>query len=449
MDTKNNHVQGYDENFVEKEEIETKYRCPICFLVMKDTVQTYCGHKFCQECLSDWMKESEKTCPICKNKLNKTQIFHDICTSKEIFALMVYCRNSDQKCTWKGPLKQLDAHIKDECLFTIIDCPNNCCQQILRNQIDEHNKDICPNRKIECEHCQESFKLSYMSQHLEICHMFPLECELCHDSEKITRAKMEDHLNNYCHASQMKCPFEVTGCKYQDLRQQMKKHLEDNNIKHMRDLVTMIGPVEKYQELQKDLQDIQFKMATTEIETSIATDRIKNLAKVMDERVYKNMDVLRGIICNGTYIWKIFNWSQEVQRARFEPKYEFFSLPFYTSAFGYKMCLRINPMTTESTVSIYVHLMKGEWDDTLEWPFFGSIQVTMLDRIGNCHMINKMKVDNGELETFQKPKYNEMVKSTGYGFPFFIKLEEMNMIKGFIKDNTVLIKCVIKSYDRC
>ena len=63
------------------------------------------------------------------------------------------------------------------------------------------------------------------------------------------------------------------------------------------------------------------------------------------------------------------------------------SRPFYTHSRGYKMCLRVtangqgNGKGTHITVAVY--LMKGEYDDQLEWPFRGDITIQLLNQQGD------------------------------------------------------------------
>ena len=63
------------------------------------------------------------------------------------------------------------------------------------------------------------------------------------------------------------------------------------------------------------------------------------------------------------------------------------SQPFYTHTQGYKMCLRViangqgSGKGTHITVAVY--LMKGEFDDQLEWPFRGDITIQLLSQQGD------------------------------------------------------------------
>lgn len=61
-----------------------------------------------------------------------------------------------------------------------------------------------------------------------------------------------------------------------------------------------------------------------------------------------------------------------------------YSKPFYTHARGYKMCLAVHANGIASVkgkyVSVFVHLMRGEFDDELVWPFQGKIRVCLLNQ---------------------------------------------------------------------
>ena len=64
-----------------------------------------------------------------------------------------------------------------------------------------------------------------------------------------------------------------------------------------------------------------------------------------------------------------------------------YSPPFYTHHAGYKLCLRIDAngdqQGRQSHVSMYVSLMKGEYDVHLCWPFRGEVIVQLLNWLEN------------------------------------------------------------------
>ena len=108
---------------------------------------------------------------------------------------------------------------------------------------------------------------------------------------------------------------------------------------------------------------------------------------------------------------------------------EWYSAPFYSHFGGYKMCLRVfaNGIgACEGThVSVYTHLMKGENDDNLKWPFRGTIKVTLLNQLQpDNHHLSSITYDENTSEV-----YNARVKerrSGGWGSYKFIPHTELS-----------------------
>ncbi len=81
-----------------------------------------------------------------------------------------------------------------------------------------------------------------------------------------------------------------------------------------------------------------------------------------------------------------------------------YSSPFYTSLKGYKLCLSfaVNGIGDGkgNHVSVYACLMKGEYDDSLTWPFLGTVTFELLNQLNvsqsvgvviTYHMSNDVK----------------------------------------------------------
>lgn len=49
-------MPGYDAKQLDDLDDKYRYCCPICFDLMKKTVQTCCGHRFCGECFQKFNK---------------------------------------------------------------------------------------------------------------------------------------------------------------------------------------------------------------------------------------------------------------------------------------------------------------------------------------------------------------------------------------------------------
>ena len=66
---------------------------------------------------------------------------------------------------------------------------------------------------------------------------------------------------------------------------------------------------------------------------------------------------------------------------------EWFSEPFYSHPHGYKLCLKVDAnglYNTKGThVSVGVRLMRGEFDDNLQFPFYGKISIQMINSLNS------------------------------------------------------------------
>ena len=84
---------------------------------------------------------------------------------------------------------------------------------------------------------------------------------------------------------------------------------------------------------------------------------------------------------------------------------EWYSAPFYSHFGGYKMCLKVYANGSGdgkgTHVSVFTHLMKGENDDNLKWPFRGTITVTLLNQLqSNNHHSKTIKYNENASEAF-------------------------------------------------
>ena len=107
------------------------------------------------------------------------------------------------------------------------------------------------------------------------------------------------------------------------------------------------------------------------------------------ERACVNVQLLKGELCDlqkefqlsktyihndGTYLWRIDNIHEVFFNAKnaSQPTY-IISPSFYTSKYGYKLSLKLyinGDKTVRNThLSLYVTIMRGEYDSLLKWPF--------------------------------------------------------------------------------
>ena len=134
-----------------------------------------------------------------------------------------------------------------------------------------------------------------------------------------------------------------------------------------------------------------------------------------------------------------------------------YSPPFLTHKDGYQMCVRIkaNGSTEvfDTHLSLYVHLMAGENDSQLTWPFTGAVTVQMRNQHeDHTHLERTIQMDESVNKGLKLGRViNGVPTSTGgvaaregQGIDMFVpqKHLEYNEEKGiqYLKDDTLIIR---------
>ncbi len=104
----------------------------------------------------------------------------------------------------------------------------------------------------------------------------------------------------------------------------------------------------------------------------------------------------------------------------------YYSPPFYAAK--YKMCLSVdvggNGAQKGKHVSVYACLLKGEHDDTLEWPFLGDITVQVLNwQRDRGHFQNVLSLDEGSQNNGRV--MTEATEPAGYGEPKYMPISTL------------------------
>lgn len=83
---------------------------------------------------------------------------------------------------------------------------------------------------------------------------------------------------------------------------------------------------------------------------------------------------------------KVNDLNRRTREARLGRTLSLYSPPFYTSPHGYRICLRAylnGDGTGRGThVSLYIVIMKSEYDDLLSWPFAYHVNLSLINQVG-------------------------------------------------------------------
>ena len=121
-----------------------------------------------------------------------------------------------------------------------------------------------------------------------------------------------------------------------------------------------------------------------------------------------------------------------------------YSLPFYSRDKGYKLQLKVvangSGSGKETHLSLFVYLLKGEYDDQLQWPFNANITVQLLNwSRDKSHEEKTIPYHTAPLEYRTRVTEGNTVPS-GIGYHQFIShsvLESVSSDIRYINDDSV------------
>ncbi|XP_069039533.1 TNF receptor-associated factor 2-like isoform X2 [Lepisosteus oculatus] len=146
---------------------------------------------------------------------------------------------------------------------------------------------------------------------------------------------------------------------------------------------------------------------------------------------------------DGVFVWRISDFTKKRQDAIAGRAPAMFSPAFYTSKYGYKMCLRIylnGDGTGRGThLSLFFVVMRGQNDALLKWPFNQKVTLMLLDQNNREHIIDAFRPDVTS-SSFQRPVSEMNIAS---GCPLFCPLSKLDSKNSYIRDDTIFIKAIV------
>ena len=163
-----------------------------------------------------------------------------------------------------------------------------------------------------------------------------------------------------------------------------------------------------------------------------------NPRKLIDRSIPQTASLTRGPSNNTYYIFKITEVAQHREN----------ETPIFTDAvYNYPqermVGIRIYPRGVGSGrgthVALFIHMIKGDYDNSLVCPFSGTIIVSVLDQScsGDHPHISQIIQATPNLSAFKQPR--EAICHTGYGFERFAPIEKFFGAR-YVKDDKLLLR---------
>ena len=371
---------GFECDFVEKPPTTfPQSECPICLLVLKEPYQaTCCGKSFCKRCIHR-IKAANQACPTCNEK--NFDLFPNKGLKQSLYDFQVYCTHKSKGCEWIGELRELDNHLNSDppadkslqgCPYTLVNCPLSCAG--------------CGNgvyRKDAKSYADDKLLGHVMIQSAQIKDVIAKLARLeaaCEQGMTKLNTTFEQRMTN------LEAAFEQRMTKLEVAFQQGMTKLE-NKISELDGMMVASKPQPVGQPQQSD-------------------GRVTGICKpVVAEFTMTNFEEHKR---DGD-IW--------------------YSPHFYTHPNGYKMCLRIDANGTGSGrgthLSVFVCLMRGEFDDRLKWPFRGNISIKLANQEEDKDHIVKTVRFTVTVQPFYCQRVMKDKPSLGYGCGQFLPFTKL------------------------
>ena len=384
---------GLDYNFVDSPPEDL--HCSICLLVLcEPELTSCCGNHFCHACVKQIQAE-HRPCPLCNDPGFSTML--DKYFVRKVNELKVSCTQKDNGCPWIGPLGSLKHHLDlrtGDCKFMIVECPYRCGERLHHCELTQHQLN-CPRRPYICKFCDYNGVFEDMSaKHWKECDKYPLPCPNHCGEPDIQRRYMKHHVTAECPLQTIECEYAYAGCQIQALRKDMPQHVGDCVENHLAMVSKKClhlcqefpaeyqkGMEERLKDRDAQIQDLTQKLQTHKHEVENLRSRLDTVQEEVEE--LKNDSVqLKSIVFVPPFQFVMTDFEKYKRNEQ-----QWIGPPFYTHIGGYCMCISVDAIGTDdgygTHFSVYVNLMKGEYDSHLRWPFRGSVTIELLNQRKN------------------------------------------------------------------
>ncbi|XP_012934910.1 TNF receptor-associated factor 2 [Aplysia californica] len=229
-------MKGYPKNIFKNGKDAEKFQCNYCKNVLRNPLQSECGHRFCEGCRDEMRSLVQPVrCGAClaedvdpeESILNLDAMFADKAAIREMRKLEAKCPNPN--CSWSGQFLQYQEH-ENSCEKRLVLC-SLCGMQVSQGQLAKHQKDQCPKRQVECPFCKQKMTYDEREKHNDNCPNAPIKCDKCF--AMVPRSEMSKHLESECSHREIECPD--PDCKAKMPRHQFQTHFTKHESlpKHM------------------------------------------------------------------------------------------------------------------------------------------------------------------------------------------------------------------------
>ena len=231
-------------------------------------------------------------------------------------------------------------------------------------------------------------------------------------------------------------PLDTERQTHQEVPFQQRDDINNFMAEKIQEMKAMLmsSMQEEFEVRDKELKSLRSQMMKLD-------DQIRSKNAELEDRDFR-LALVENSNHDGSIIWKIPQFSQRRADAESGKYTSIFSLPFYSGRYGYKMCLHLyiigDGIGKGTHLSLFFVVMRGEFDNILQWPFTHKVTFKLINQTGGRDIIDTLQPDPAS-SAFRKPKSDMNVAS---GCPLFVSHTELEG-GGFVVDDAIFIKCEV------
>ncbi|XP_056304562.1 TNF receptor-associated factor 5 [Danio aesculapii] len=366
-------------------------------------------------------------------------------------------------CKQNFPVSLMMGHQKSSCPEVEVPCSNMCTQMIKRHKLPAH-ADECLEVETDCVYknygCTVRDKRGKVQVHENT--EFGAHVRLVLESNTKLEKQMEQlQQDMLVQQGVLKDKSLVVSSLDRDVSlcdntlTTLQRSVEEQRVRicsvqrELRDLRGVLGSElkEELPRLQASLDSLRQQVAVTESlrehlgALEQTCERHTRLLDIHVEQLQCNEQRLRQLESSsydGKLIWKVRDYWH-----RKESGTVLNSSPFYTSRSGYKLSVKAylggDGSGRGSHMSLYITIMRGDFDSLLPWPFRQNITLTLLDQSGTRNHMSRTFIPDVNSDSFHRPTSDANVAT---GFTRFISHSDLENPRNavYVRDETLFIK---------
>ena len=449
---------GYDCTFLEPPK-ELQYECVICKNVLRHPchLDCDCDIRFCYACIKP-ISNQKKPCPHCKRAF--TTLTPDKKLEREL---------GQKEVIYNGKMLKLKELYGIRCKH---------CHISFKSTSELHDHEIeCGLRPYTCDYCgqYQSTCDGVTLKHWPVCPSRPVPCpNKCGASPE--RQDLASHVDNDCPLTVVDCVLHYAGCAVRLPRKDMPDHLREAVVTHTslqtdffrttierKNKEVEQEQTDRFREMQQEIRKEMEPMKHDESKVQ-KTVHMRSFGVALLNSFRFALPMLIILICAISFsLWS--NYHNDLQKRNeklyfsdFDVQFDldfykhnqssapWFSPPFYRN--GYKLCLEVSTdKGTGTHLSVLVHLMRGEFDDQLQWPFEGDITIQLLNQRGeDDHLDHTIHFTDKIPDSYARRVVNQDKADLGYGRMKFVSHRELK--SRYIKNDRLRFQVKPSTFSR-